>query len=156
MTAFGKLGRGLLLVGALSLGCSGVQKAVDREIAEGSMGENYEEEIADNDHQFGPEIYNTKLGEGAQLHIHVYSYESSKDTWLGIWGDATYSYKVFAFKVSKGKVADWAYALYQPDEEYTHVFGITFGPDEEPVYEEIRKKYKTMLETSSKGSVENW
>jgi hypothetical protein len=156
MTAFGKLGWGLLLVGLLSLGCSGVQTALDREIAKGSMGENYDEEIADNDHQFGPQVYSNKLGEGAQLYLHVLSFESSTTTWLGIWGDAKYSYKVFAFKVSGNKVKDWAYALYQPDKEYTHVFGMTFGHDEEPVIEDIKKKYKAMLKTSSEGSVANW
>lgn len=156
MMAFGKLGRALLLAGLLSLGCSGVQTALDREIAEGSMGENYDEEIADNDHQFGPQVYTTKLGEGANLYLHVLSFESSKQTWLGIWGDAKYSYKVFAFKVSGNKVKDWAYALYQPDQEYTHVFGMTFGHDEEPVVAEIKKKYKAMLKTSSEGSVTDW
>lgn len=156
MTALGSSGRSLLLPGLLLLGCSGVQTALDREIAEGSMGENYEEEIAGNDHQFGPQVHSNKLDEGAKLYLHVLSFESSKQTWLGIWGDAKYSYKVFAFKVSGNKVKDWAYALYQPDEEYTHVFGMTFGHDEEPVVEEIKKNYKAVLKTSSEGSVKDW
>src|SRR5690606_30513045 len=108
---FWEPGRALLLAGVLSLGCSGVQAALDREIAEGSMGENYDEEIADNDHQFGPQVYTTKPGAGANLY---------------------------------------------PDEEYTHVFGMTFGHDEEPVVAELKKKYKAMLKTSSEGSVTDW
>ncbi len=146
----------LLLVASL-VGCSGVQKAVDREIAEGSMGEIYEDEInsSEGEHQFGPQVHSAKLNDG-KLYLHVQGYESSTTTWLGIWGDSTYSYKVFAFKVDDGKVQDWAYALHEPDQEYTHVFGITFGYDDEPIIEDIKKTYEKMLKTSSEGSVEDW
>ncbi len=47
-------------------------------------------------------------------------------------------------------------ALHQPGEEYTHLFGFTLGYDEEPVVEEIKKKYQALLKTSSDGSVTEW
>jgi hypothetical protein len=139
-------------------GCAGVQTAVDRSIAEGSMGQSYDADInsSEGTHKFGEQVHEAKLDGGAKLYLHVDGYESSSSTFLGIWGDSEYSYKVFAFKVKGGKVEDWAYALHQPEEEYTHVFGITFGYDEEPIVEDIKKKYQTMLETSSEGTVKDW
>ena len=142
----------------LVLGCAGAQKAMDKKVLSGSIDKDYDKDIASKSgqHTYGQQVLEADLPSGEKLYLHVEGYESSKSTTLGIWGKSKYSYKVFAFKVTDNQVSDWAYALHQPDDKYSHVFGFTMGYKADPIIEDIKKNYRTMVETSEKGSVNDW
>ncbi|MCH2110375.1 MAG: hypothetical protein MK135_13720 [Polyangiaceae bacterium] len=148
-----------LLASLMTIGCAGVQKSLDRKVLAGSLGEKYSEEIGSNkgSYTYGEQVHEEPLADGTTLHLHVKGYKSKQTSFLGIWGKSSYSYRVFAFKVTEqDRVLDWAYALYQPKKKYTHLFGFTLKYQEEPIVSDIVEQYESLAKTSSEASITTW
>jgi len=145
---------------SLCLGCAGPQKAVDKKIITGTVGQKYSELMSRSGVKiradFGPLLASESLKDGSTLHVHVQEYESGRSTTLGIWGDVEYSYRLFGFKVKDDLVQDWAYALFTPQEKASLLFGIEYGYDHDAMLARLKKDDGTLLKTSSDQPVATW
>ena len=152
----------LLSAAALMLvvACSAPQKAVDKAIIKGSVGQKYSEMMSRTGFKiradYGKLLVTEKLPDNTLLHIHVQEYESGSHTWLGLFGEVEYSYKVNGFKVKDDVVQDWAYGLYTPEERASHIIGIEYGYNSKSIKERIKKEYPNLIKTSSDELVAVW
>lgn len=145
---------------AFALGCAGPQKAVDKKIVQGTVGQRYSELMSRSGVKiradFGPSLASESLKDGSTLHVHVQQYESGRSTTLGIWGDVEYSYRLFGFKVKDDLVQDWAYALFTPEQRASVLFGFEYGYDHDAVLARLKSDYGNVIKTSSDQPVAIW
>ena len=151
----------LSMIGFLVTGCAGVQEAIDIKLLEGVKGKKYAELTGGTSGfvlgvDYGPILTSQEMSDGSVLYIHVFDYESSKSSIMGIFGDVEHSYKIHGFKVKNGIVDDWAYGLFTPGTEYTHIFGFVLGYDANTVLEKIKNEYESLIKTSNGGQVSSW
>jgi len=138
------------------IGCSAVQEAVDKKVLEGTVGEKYTDVIYSVLASYGELLISSELADGSKLYIHVYDYESSRVSWLGLFGDVEHSYRIHGFKVKDEIVNDWAYGLYNPGTEYTHIFGFVLSYDASVVLDKIKNDYEELIKTSADKEISSW
>ena len=154
----------LSMIGFLVTGCAAVQElaeTVDKKIVAGTVEKKYSDVTGETSGlvfrgHYGPKLTSQELPDGSVLYIHVFDFESSRSSIMGIFGDVEHSYKIFGFKVKDGIVNDWAYGFFAPGTEYTHIFGIVLGYDANAVLEKIKNEYGSLIKTSNGGNVSSW
>ena len=154
----------LSMMGFLVTGCSAVQElaeTVDKKLIAGAVGKKYSDVTGETSGltfrvDYGPILTSQKLSDGSVLYIHVFDFESSRSSIMGIFGDVEHSYKINGFKVKDGVVKDWAYGFFAPGTEYTHIFGFVLGYDANAVLEKIKNDYDGLIKTSTGRELSSW
>jgi hypothetical protein len=149
-----------LLAAAFLLACAGPQKAIDRQLIKGSIGQKYSDMTEGKSfklrNEYGDRLLSDSLADGSVFHIHVYDYESASSTWFGTFGTVEYSYKISGFKVKDDVVQDWAYGLLTPEKKANTILGFEWGRKRSAVLDGIRRDYPVLMQTSAAQNVAIW
>lgn len=154
----------LSMIGFLVTGCAGIQElaeSVDKKLLDGAVGKKYSDVTGETGGlairvDYGAILTSQELSDGSVLYIHVFDYESSRSSIMGIFGDVEHSYKINGFRVKDGIVKDWAYGFFAPGTEYTHIFGFVLGYDANAMLEKIKNEYESLIKTSNGRQVSAW
>ncbi len=150
----------VLAAAGFLMACAGPQKAIDRQLIKGSIGQKYSDMTEGKSfklrNDYGDRLLSDSLPDGSVFHVHVFDYESGSSTWFGTFGTVTYSYKVSGFKVKDDVVQDWAYALVTPEKKANTILGFEWGRKRSAVLDGIRRDYPDLMKTSSEQNVAVW